>query len=291
MSGLQVYQAGGQGVVTAQFPPVEAPRNPTTTDIVSSNGSPYNLLQQWINTVTRNAFIYLGAGVWALDANSTGDVLTLSDTAGTLVTPLAGNIQLAGTANQIADLAGANKITFSLPAAIIAPGSLTTTTFLTATTNITANTGNIVASAGNITATLGNIAASAGSVSAATTVSAGTIVTGGTAVTATTGDVKASAGNLVATLGNLNLNGPASKININAGTASTASTGVTAAMIGGAVTITSTAITASSVILYSRNVLGTVMGNVSITAQAGGSAVLTSDAATETSTFNYLIIN
>ncbi len=91
--------------------------------------------------------------------------------------------------------------------------------------------------------------------------------------------------------GNLNLTGAASKLSINAGTPASASIGTTAAMTAGAVTITSSAITASSKIIYSRRTLGTAMGNVSITAQAGGSATLTSDENTETSTFDYLIIN
>lgn len=132
--------------------------------------------------------------------------------------------------------------------------------------------GTITAGTG-ITSTLGDITASAGN------------------IVATLGDITASAGNIVATLGNLNLNGAASKININVATGASASAGVSGAMSGGAVTVTSTAITTTSIVIYCRNVLGTAMGNVSKTAQAAGSFVLTSDEGTETSTFNWWVIN
>jgi hypothetical protein len=117
-----------------------------------------------------------------------------------------------------------------------------------------------------------------------TTIDATSTITAATTLTATLGNITATNGNLVlGTAGN--------KLVINAATPTTSSVGTTAAMIGGAVTITSSAITAASKIIFSRRTLGTVMGNVSITAQAGGSATLTSDAVTETSTFDYLIIN
>ena len=112
---------------------------------------------------------------------------------------------------------------------------------------------------------------------------------GGTTTSAT--GFTATSGNFTATTGNLVLNGAGSKLLINAATPASASVGTTAAMIAGAVTITSSAITAASKIIYARATLGTVGGNVAISAQSVGSATLTSDASTETSTFNYLIIN
>lgn len=133
-----------------------------------------------------------------------------------------------------------------------------------------------------------------------------TIGTGGTGATnignatgntAITGSATASTGftattvGFTATAGNLNLNGAASKIVINAATPASASVGVTAAMTTGAVTITSSAITTSSIIQYSRKVTGGTTGDVAISAQGTGSAVLTSTSGAETSTFNYLIIN
>ena len=69
------------------------------------------------------------AGVpnWTLVSNSGGALNTLSDGT-TTVSPSGGNIALIGTANQITATASgpAHQIQFSLPTAIIAPGSLTT---------------------------------------------------------------------------------------------------------------------------------------------------------------------
>jgi len=140
---------------------------------------------------------------WQIAAAPTGAVATETGDTGTAA-PVAGNIKHAGTAGQITTAAAGSTVTYSLPAAITTPGSLTTTTTLVGGTGITATTG-------NITATTGNLVSTAGSVSAATT------VTGGTGVTATTGNITASTGNLISTLGS-----------VSAATTVTGGTGVTA---------------------------------------------------------------
>lgn len=179
----QVYQVGGQGQTQVLPPVIYSTRNPTTTDLISPDGVPYQSYQAWQNTSTSNIYVYQGAGNWVLDTTSTGNLNTLTDTANTVVTPTAGNIKIAGTANQLTVTAGSSTLTASLPSAITAPGSLTTTTTLAATTTITAGTG--------ITATTGNIVATAGAVSA------GTTVTGGTGVVATTGGVTVNGGDII----------------------------------------------------------------------------------------------
>lgn len=150
-----------------------------------------------ISPVAGNVDILGGSGVTV--AGSAG-TLTISLTGGGTaidsfvpdagtnpVVPTAlGAVTMAGTANQITTTGGLNSLTFSLPAAITAPGSLTTTTTLTGGTGITATTGNIVASTGNITSTLGSM-------------SAATTVTAGTGVTATTGNILASGGDIITT--------------------------------------------------------------------------------------------
>lgn len=85
-------------------------------------------------------------------------VATLTGDTGT-ATPSAGNIKIAGTANQITTAASGATVTLTLPAAITAPGSLTATTSLAATTSVTAGT-TITATLGNITATNGSFVAS-----------------------------------------------------------------------------------------------------------------------------------
>lgn len=109
-------------------------------------------------------------------------------------------------------------------------------------------------------------------------------------ITATT-TLTATLGNITATNGNLVLSTAGNKLVINAATPTASSVGTTAAMTTGAVTITSSAITAASKIIYSRRTAGGGLGQIAISAQAGGSATLTSDDNTETSTFDYLIIN
>lgn len=108
-------------------------------------------------------------------------------------------------------------------------------------------------------------------------------------VTAAT-SITASSGNITATNGNLVLSTAGNKLSIATGT--NASVGVTANMVAGSVTVTSTAVTTSSVILYARNVVGgELTGAVKISAQANGSFTLASESPTETSTFNYIVIN
>jgi hypothetical protein len=68
----------------------------------------------------------------------------LTGGSGGAISPSAGNITLAGTANQITTVGSGSTITWSLPSALTAPGSVTATTSLTAT-------------AGDITSTLGNV--------------------------------------------------------------------------------------------------------------------------------------
>lgn len=179
-----------------------------------------------------------------------------------LVTSSGAVISVLGTANQITVTTVAGVATISLPSAITTPGSLTTTTSLSAGTTVTAGTG--------ITATTGNITATAGAVNA------------GTSITATLGNITATNGNLVlGTAGN--------KLVIATG--ANASVGTSAAMSGGAVTVATTASSATAKIFYSRATTGGTPGDVSITAQDGTGFTLTSTSGTETSTFNWWIIN
>lgn len=108
-------------------------------------------------------------------------------------------------------------------------------------------------------------------------------VTAGTTITATLGAITATNGNVV-------LNTAGNKIVIATG--SNASVGTSGAMSGtpGAVTVATTACSATAKIFYSRATTGGTPGNVSITAQDGTGFTLTSTG-NETSTFNWWIIN
>jgi hypothetical protein len=149
-----------------------------------------------------NHGVLIGEGTTAIHATSAGiagQVLTsngplldptfqtagggLLNTINSLV-PVGGDILLAGTANQITATSAGHTVTYSLPAAITAPGSLTTTTSLTATLGaITATNGNLVfGTAGNKI-----LSTSVGTLAAAGANSFGSVVlVGGTATVATT---------------------------------------------------------------------------------------------------------
>ena len=235
-----------------------ATRAPTSSDTAYVKG---NL---WLDTSAKTAYMWPGTGDWiALGSGTTGAIVTLTGGSGGAISPTAGNINLLGTANQITSTGAGSTITFSLPAAITAPGSLTATTSLAATTTVTGGTG--------VTATTGNITATAGAVNA------------GTTMTATLGAITATNGNVVlGTAGN--------KLVIATG--ANASVGTSAAMSGtpGAVTVATTACSATAKVFYCRATTGGTPGNLSITAQDGTGFTLTSTG-NETSTFNWWIIN
>ncbi len=283
MSSFLDYSTAG---LTSNNPlPVSSTRNPTSSDVIAPDGAPYNVGRTWVNTSTSAIYNYAGHGVWvALSTGASGPIDTLTGGTGGALTPTAGNMNLLGTANQITSTGSGSTITFSLPAAIITPGSLTTTTTLAATT------GNIVASTGNISSTLGSI-------------SAATTVTAGTGITATTGNISATAGavnagtsmtatlgNITATNGNVVLSTAGNKIVIATG--ANASVGTSDAMAGtpGVVVVATTASSATAKIFYSRATTGGTPGEVSITAQDATGFTLTSTG-NETSTFNWWIIN
>ncbi len=122
-----------------------------------------------------------------------------------------------------------------------------------------------------------------GTIASTTTLHAGTALSAATTITATLGNITATNGNLVlGTAGN--------KLSITTG--SNASCGVTSAMSGspGAIAVSTTACTDSSVILYSRATTGGTPGQISITAQSTSGFTLTSTG-NESSTFNWVIIN
>ncbi len=128
-----------------------------------------------------------------------------------------------------------------------------------------------------------------GSLTTTTTLAAGTALSSGTTITAGT-TVTATLGNITATNGNLVMGTAGNKIIVPTG--SNASAGTSSAMSGspGAVTVATTACSATAKVFYSRATTGGTPGQVSITAQDGTGFTLTSTG-NETSTFNWWIIN
>ena len=104
------------------------------------------------------------------------------------------------------------------------------------------------------------------------------------------GSITATLGNITATNGNIVLSTLGKKITMPTG--ANAAIGTSAAMSGtpGAVTVATTASSATAKIFFSRATTGGTPGQVSITAQDGTGFTLTSTG-NETSTFNWIIYN
>lgn len=273
--------------VRAILPPdlQTATRAPTSSDKAYVKGT------LWLDTNSSTAYMWPGSGNWiSLGSGTTGAIVTITGDSGGAESPLGGNFSLLGTANQITVTGAANKETFSLSATLVAPGSLTVTNGFTVSAGTSSlkattivGTTSINASGAAIT-TIGTGGTGAVNIGNAT---GNTAVTGSltatTTLTATLGAITATNGNVVlATAGN--------KIVIATG--ANASVGTSDAMSGtpGAVTVATTACSATAKIFYSRATTGGTPGNVSITAQDGTGFTLTSTG-NETSTFNWWIIN
>lgn len=154
-----------------------ATRNPTSSDTAYVKG------QLWLNTSASTAFMWPGSGNWiSLGSGTAGAIVTLTGGSGGALSPSGGNMNLLGTANQITSTGSGSTITFSIPSTFIAPGSIASTTSITAGNGLTVTLGNLVVSAGNISTTVGSI-------------SSATTVTAGTGLTITTGNLTISSGN------------------------------------------------------------------------------------------------
>jgi hypothetical protein len=203
--GAEVYtQSFGSASLSALgIIPVLATYAPASSNIQGPSG-PFKLGQIWINTSNGNIY-QLGAlsssggkvtATWTQSGAGTGILIELTPGAGTSpVFPVAGNISILGTANQITTTGTAGTVAISLPSAITAPGSLATTTTLTAGTGLTATTGAITAANGNLVlGTAGNkiVSTSVGTTSAAGANSFGSVALAAGAATVSTTAVTAN---------------------------------------------------------------------------------------------------
>jgi len=161
-------------------------------------------------------------------------------------------------------------------AGVLTALTVTGTTALTGTTTINTS--------GSAVTTIGTGGTGAVKIGNATgnTQFTGNIVAS-TTLTATLGAITATNGNLVlGTAGN--------KLSIATG--ANASIGVSGALAASAVTVTTTAVTASSKIFITRAAAAGTLGNLSIgTITAGVSFTITTDNVLDTSTVNWIIIN
>lgn len=259
---------------------IQALRNPLASD------TGYDIGTEWVNTSNSTVWFVTrisgGVATWtAAGSGSVGGVVTVTGGSGGALSPAAGNISILGTASQITSAGAGSTITLSIPAAFIAPGSIAATSTVTGATGVIATTGNITASTGNLVSTLGS-------------------VTAATTVTATLGAITATNGNLVlGTAGN--------KI-LSTSVGSTAAAGANSfgkvTLVGGTVTVATTAVTANSIILLTRQsigatganpvgqlTIGTITGGTSFVINAVTTATATTLVATDVSSIGWMIIN
>ena len=297
VSGTWALSAGGPG---------------TLSTLTGNSGGAISPVAGNINVLGGSGVTVVGsAGTLTVSLTGGGTAIdSFAPDAGTnpVVPNGAGLVTMAGTANQITTTGGLNTLTFSVPSTFIAPGTIASTTTLTAGSSLSVTTSAVIGT--TLTATGGLTTLAALTQTGTTLINASgagvtTIGTGGTGAvnignatgnTAVTGSLTATTtltatlGAITATNGNLVMGTAGNKIIVPTG--ANASAGTSAAMSGtpGAVTVATTASSGTALIFYARNVTGGTMGNVSITAQDGTGFTLTSDA-NETSTFNWWIIN
>lgn len=317
---VSVYQQGGFGTAPLFPNPIIARRDPTTTDIVSPTGLPYQILQGWNNELTDDNFLYLGGGNWVAIASVVGSLNQLTGDAGTAL-PVAGSIQIAGGTNITTAAAGA-VVTINLDATLSGLTSVTSGSFITssATLGVTYSANTITATGSDADIDIGLVPKGTGAVMVTGPLSASTTLTAGTGITATTGNIVATAGqvnagtsisagttitatlgNITATNGNLVLGTAGNKLEIAVGANASAGTATLAA---GTATVLTTAVTASSLIFISRKsigatganplgllVVGTVTAGTSFVINAVTEADATSIVATDVSEVDWLIIN
>lgn len=312
-----------------------APANYMLSAYTSSNGvvsATWNLLSagsgdlDTLNADSGSAVPTAGAitiaGTNGVVTSATGSTVTVSLVGGStaidsfvpdagtnpVVPSATGAVTMAGTAAQITTTGGLNTLTFSLPSAVTAPGSLATTTTLTAGTGLTVTSGGAaitgtttINTSGAAVTTIGTGGTGATNIGNAT---GNTAVTG--SLTAST-TLTATLGAITATNGNLVLGTAGNKI-ISTSVASTTTAGANSfgkvTLVSGTATIATTAITANSIVLLTRDSIGgtgaSALGMLSVGTKSAGvsfiiNALQTADATavatTDVSSVSWMIIN
>lgn len=249
-----------------------ATRAPTSSDKAYVKGT------LWLDTDASTAYMWPGSGNWiSLGSGTTGAIVTLTGDSGGAISPVGGNIDILGTADQINVIGTAGTLTVSLAENVVIAGSLEVTTSLLVGTNITSTQGNLTLNEGNLIMTLGDL-------------------------TLTSGNIAVDSGNLsvsetITAYDDIILQSSATQFQVKGG-AATDFIG-TAVLVNGTVTVLNTNIAATDRILVTRSAVNasTALGVFKVVKTASTNFVITAckpaDATTETgdlSTVEYVII-
>ena len=339
MSGpVNVYTQGFGSATIAQ--PISVASAPTTTTlgyklgqilVVPTTGTAYILTAY----TTTNGVV---SATWENFVTSAGNIDTVTTQDTTVVVPTAGNINISGAGSTTTVGSGSTatvELTGLTNHAVLVGAGTTTITKLgvgatgtllagataadpaftaspSVTGSITAGTG-LVATTGGITATgTSNINTSGAAVTFIGTGGTGaTNIGNATGNTAVTGSLTASTtltatlGNITATNGNVVLGTAGNKL-ISTSVASTTTAGAnsfgTVGLSSGTATVSTSAVTASSIIILTRQAIngstgfgelsiGTVMANTSFVVYAGTPGTPGTPLATDSSIVGWMIIN
>lgn len=282
MSAPSLFSSTPFGLTTNVSPaPVSSTRSPNSSDVSWPIG------QTWVNTVAALEFTLVsvanGTATWQQASSTASNVNTLTASSGGALSPSGNNLSIVGTANQVTTTGAGSTITISIPTTFIAPGSIASTTTITAGTGLTVTSGGATISAGGLTVTAGG-AAITGNVAVTGS------VTASTTLTATLGAITATNGNFVfGTAGNKLVYS-----SVGTTTAAGANSAGTVPLVAGTATVATTAVTANSLIQLTCQALGTVTVPSALavtTKTAGTSFVILASQVTDTSTIFWRIIN
>ncbi len=272
---MNYTQGFGSSPNSVAFPHIDV-RAPTSRDVL------YALGTNWLDKVAGNYYVLgnfstvdgVTSANWAFLGATSGDLNSLTTQDLTVVTPTAGTIVFNGVANQLTTT-GSNApgtVNVGLVNAVVAPGSLATTTTLASGTTLTAGT----------------------------SLSVTTSVTVGTSITSTLGNITATNGNLVlGTAGNKIVS-----TSVGTTTAAGANSFGSVTLSGGTATVSTTAVTANSLIVVWRQTVGatgaaalghlchgTIVAGTSFVINSNLTADATALATTDVSVVGWMIIN
>jgi hypothetical protein len=284
---------------------VEVPHIDTRAPTVNDVGPFFPIGKHWIFVANAEYVLVSVSSIggtpqanWILTADI-GTLDTLTGDSGGAISPSIGNITLAGTGGQITTTGSGSSITFSIPAAFIAPGSIASTTTLTAGTNLVVTDNASIGGTLGVTGltTLGpmtqvgtaNINATGAATTNIATGGTGALhlgnATGNTALTGTlttSGAITITLGALTLTNGNIVLVAAGNKINhtsVATTTAAGANSVGSVTLVAGTATVATTNVTANSLIKIWRQSVGATgaaaLGQLSIgTIVAGTSFII-----------------